>query len=124
MGSIRRVTHFAPIERSALADLMLAVGPDAPTLCAGWTTRDLAAHLVVRLTRVDAAGGIVIPALRPHLKRVQDTVAGQDWATLVGKVRRRPWWAAAASTRRSTGSNTSSTTRTCGEPNQGGNRGD
>jgi uncharacterized protein (TIGR03085 family) len=89
------VTHFAPIERSALAELMLAVGPDAPTLCAGWTTRDLAAHLVVRLSRVDAAGGIIVPALRPHLKRVQDTVAGQDWDTLVGKVRRKPWWAAA-----------------------------
>ena len=35
-------------ERSELCDLFLAVGPDAPTLCVGWTTLDLAAHLVVR----------------------------------------------------------------------------
>jgi uncharacterized protein (TIGR03085 family) len=93
-SSMRQVTHFAPIERAALADLMLEVGPDAPTLCAGWTTRDLAAHLVVRLTRVDAAPGIVVPALGPHLRRVQDKVAAEDWATLVAKVRRRPWWVA------------------------------
>jgi uncharacterized protein (TIGR03085 family) len=86
------VTQFAPIERSALADLMLAVGPDAPTLCAGWTTRDLAAHLVVRLTRVDAAAGIMVPALEAHLRRVQDEVAAQEWDTLVAKVRRRPSW--------------------------------
>ena len=35
-------------ERSELCDLFLAVGPEAPTLCDGWTTLDLAAHLVVR----------------------------------------------------------------------------
>jgi uncharacterized protein (TIGR03085 family) len=86
------VTHFAPIERSAIADLMLSVGPDAPTLCEGWTTRDLAAHLVVRLTRVDAAAGIMIPAIAPHLRRVQGAVASQDWPTLVERVRRRPAW--------------------------------
>ena len=45
IGSIRRVTDYAPIERAALADLMAELGPDAPTLCEGWTTRDLAAHL-------------------------------------------------------------------------------
>jgi uncharacterized protein (TIGR03085 family) len=86
------VTQFAPIERSALADLMLELGPDAPTLCEGWATRDLAAHLVVRLSRVDAAAGIMIPALAPHLKRVQDKVAARDWPVLVDQVRSRPWW--------------------------------
>jgi uncharacterized protein (TIGR03085 family) len=35
-------------ERRAICDLLLEVGPDAPTLCAGWTTADLAAHLVLR----------------------------------------------------------------------------
>jgi uncharacterized protein (TIGR03085 family) len=35
-------------ERSALCDLLLELGPDAPTLCEGWTTADLAAHLVLR----------------------------------------------------------------------------
>jgi uncharacterized protein (TIGR03085 family) len=86
------VTAFAPIERAALADLMAELGPDAPTLCTGWTTRDLAAHLVVRVSRVDAAPGIFIKPLAEHLQKVQDKVAAQDWDALVAKVRRRPWW--------------------------------
>jgi uncharacterized protein (TIGR03085 family) len=95
---MRHVTEFAarfvPGERAALADLMTTLGPDAPTLCEGWTTRDLAAHLVVRATRADAAAGIVIPPLAAHTRRVQDKVAAGDWTALVAKVRRRPWWAA------------------------------
>lgn len=35
-------------ERRELCDLMDELGPDAPTLCQGWTTLDLAAHLVLR----------------------------------------------------------------------------
>ncbi|MFI5286286.1 MAG: maleylpyruvate isomerase family mycothiol-dependent enzyme [Candidatus Dormibacteria bacterium] len=35
-------------ERRELCDLLLDLGPDAPTLCEGWTTADLAAHLVLR----------------------------------------------------------------------------
>ncbi|MET7339486.1 maleylpyruvate isomerase family mycothiol-dependent enzyme [Nonomuraea sp. NPDC005650] len=35
-------------ERQELCDLLAELGPDAPTLCAGWTTLDLAAHLVLR----------------------------------------------------------------------------
>lgn len=35
-------------ERVALCDLLDELGPDAPTLCAGWTTSDMAAHLVLR----------------------------------------------------------------------------
>jgi uncharacterized protein (TIGR03085 family) len=35
-------------ERRELCDLMIELGPDAPTLCEGWATADLAAHLVLR----------------------------------------------------------------------------
>jgi uncharacterized protein (TIGR03085 family) len=35
-------------ERRELCDLLIELGPDAPTLCEGWTTSDLAAHLVLR----------------------------------------------------------------------------
>ena len=35
-------------ERLELCDLLVELGPDAPTLCEGWTTADLAAHLVLR----------------------------------------------------------------------------
>jgi len=35
-------------ERRELCDLLAELGPDAPTLCEGWTTLDLAAYLVLR----------------------------------------------------------------------------
>jgi len=87
-------TRVAELERQALADLLLKVGADAPTLCEGWTSRDLAAHLVVRATRPDAAAGILIKRLAGHTRRVQARVAAGDWERLVEAVRRRPWWAA------------------------------
>ncbi|WP_461013210.1 maleylpyruvate isomerase N-terminal domain-containing protein, partial [Trueperella pyogenes] len=49
---------FSSDERRRLADLLLAKGPDAPTLCEGWFTRDLAAHLWIREHRLDAAVGM------------------------------------------------------------------
>jgi uncharacterized protein (TIGR03085 family) len=36
------------VERAQLCDLFLELGPEAPTLCEGWATVDLAAHLVMR----------------------------------------------------------------------------
>ncbi len=51
---------FAERERTAVADLMAELGPDAPTCCAGWTTAHLAAHLVVRDRRPDALAGYAL----------------------------------------------------------------
>jgi uncharacterized protein (TIGR03085 family) len=45
-------------ERAELADLFAELGPDAPTLCEGWSTAHLAAHLVVRERRPDALPGL------------------------------------------------------------------
>jgi uncharacterized protein (TIGR03085 family) len=47
-------------ERAALCDTLERLGPDAPTLCEGWTTADLAAHLVVRERNPLAAPGVVL----------------------------------------------------------------
>ena len=58
-------------ERLALCRLLARTGPDAPTECAGWTTRDLAAHLVVRERRPDAAIGIVVPAAADYGERIR-----------------------------------------------------
>jgi len=70
---------------------MRGVGPDAPTLCGGWTTRDLAAHLVIREYRLDAAPGIVIPYFSAHTAKVQNEVAEQtDWDELLNKVAAGP----------------------------------
>jgi uncharacterized protein (TIGR03085 family) len=78
-------------ERAALVETMRGVGPDAPTLCEGWTTRDLAAHLVIREYRPDAAPGIMIPFFASHTAKVQDEVAERnDWDELVDRVASGP----------------------------------
>jgi uncharacterized protein (TIGR03085 family) len=78
-------------ERSALVDTLRIVGPDAPTLCAGWTTRDLAAHLVVRERRLDATPGISIPFLAGYTAKVQkQTARSSSWDDLVEMVASGP----------------------------------
>jgi uncharacterized protein (TIGR03085 family) len=84
--------RYARVEREALADLLLTVGPDAPTINTGWTTRDLAAHLVLRERRPDAAGGIALRPLRGYAERVRRALAGRPYRQLVDAVRRPPWW--------------------------------
>ncbi len=85
------MAHHAQDERHALADLFLDVGPEAPTCCEGWTAADLAAHLVVRDRRPDAAAGLVIPAARGYTARVQQSIRdGHAWPELVEMVRSGP----------------------------------
>jgi uncharacterized protein (TIGR03085 family) len=84
------MTSFAQSERAALSDLLLEVGPDAPTLCEGWAARDLAAHLVVRERRPDAAAGIVLKPMAGYLRSVQDGKAHGDYEKLVATVRSGP----------------------------------
>jgi uncharacterized protein (TIGR03085 family) len=80
----------ARAERLALCELFLQLGPDAPTLLDDWTTRDLAAHLVVRERRPDAAAGIVMPILARHAERVQSLEKERPWPDLVERVREGP----------------------------------
>ncbi|MEV6397662.1 TIGR03085 family metal-binding protein [Streptomyces sp. NPDC051907] len=82
-------TH-AKRERLLLADLLETAGPEAPTLCGDWTTRDLAAHVVVRERRPDAAGGIVLPLLKGRLERVQAEFAAKPYEELVQLIRTGP----------------------------------
>jgi uncharacterized protein (TIGR03085 family) len=78
-------------ERHALVATMSETGPDAPTLCEGWTTRDLAAHLVVRERRLDAAPGIAIPLLAGYTDKVQrQTATSTGWDELVDKISSGP----------------------------------
>jgi uncharacterized protein (TIGR03085 family) len=85
-------TNYARSERSELCDLFLALGPDQPTLCAGWVTQDLAAHLVVRERRFDASPGIMLKPLAGHLAKVQARYAQLPYQELIGLVRNPPAW--------------------------------
>lgn len=82
-------TH-AQRERLLLADLLENAGPDAATLCEGWTTRDLAAHVVVRERRTDAAAGLLIPQLADRMERVRREFAAKPYEELIHLIRTGP----------------------------------
>ncbi|MFI6929060.1 TIGR03085 family metal-binding protein [Streptomyces sp. NPDC050287] len=84
------MSTFAKRERLLLADLLEAEGPEAPTLCEGWTTRDLAAHVVVRERRPDAAGGILIKQLASRLDKVMEEFAAKPYEELIQLIRTGP----------------------------------
>jgi uncharacterized protein (TIGR03085 family) len=84
------MTTLARRERASLCDTLLAIGPDAPTLCAGWAARDLAAHLVLREHRPIGALGIWLSPMKQRTEELQAQLADQRWETLVDQVRARP----------------------------------
>ena len=81
---------MAASERSAICDLLDELGPAQPTLCDGWDTADLAAHLVLREGRLDAMPGIALPFLAGHTARVQKTLARSDFKKLIDTLRSGP----------------------------------
>lgn len=92
---------FARRERAALCATLRATGPEAPTLCEGWSARDLAAHIVVREHAPIGSLGIWARPLAGYTTRVQREIAAQDWDTLLEQVAAPPaWWHPARYTRR------------------------
>jgi uncharacterized protein (TIGR03085 family) len=84
-------SQLAQSEREALCDLFVQLGPDAPTLCSGWFTADLAAHLVARERRPDSGPGLVWPPLAGHTENVRRSLRDKlTWEELVAKVRSGP----------------------------------
>ncbi len=88
---------LAARERAALADLLDALGPDAPTCCEGWTTAHLAAHVVTRDRRPDAMPGYALETtpvggrLHAHAARLEDRLrTSTPYAEVVARVRRGP----------------------------------
>jgi uncharacterized protein (TIGR03085 family) len=78
-------------ERRALCALLDETGPGAPTLCEGWTTLQLAAHLVLRERRPDAGAGLLGGPLAGYTARVQHKIAERTpYAQLVQAVREGP----------------------------------
>ncbi|HTD49105.1 MAG TPA: TIGR03085 family metal-binding protein [Acidimicrobiia bacterium] len=88
----KQATHVLLTERAAMCDTFEKFGPDASTLCEGWNTLDLAAHLVAREARSDAAVGLVVPFLAGHLQHVMDTYKAKGFERLVSMLRTGPPW--------------------------------
>lgn len=84
------MTGLAQIARQNLSASLASAGPEAPTLCEGWTTHDLAAHIVVRERRPDAAAGLIVPALAERSKAVMDQFREMPYDELVDMVRQGP----------------------------------
>ena len=79
------------LEREQLCDLLVELGPDAPTLLDPWSTRDLAAHLVLREHDSLAAPGLVLPGpWQRFAERRTAELAERDFASLVAQVRSGP----------------------------------
>jgi uncharacterized protein (TIGR03085 family) len=82
---------YARDERLAVAALLDKVGPDEPTLCTGWRTADLAAHLVLREHRPDAALGVIGGPLAGHTRKMQQRLISRTpFPALVELVRTGP----------------------------------
>jgi uncharacterized protein (TIGR03085 family) len=83
-------TYLARGDRLALCHLFGELGPDAPTLCEGWSNRDLAAHLVARDRRPDSIPGLVMPAMAEWSERVRRGERQRPYDELVARLRDGP----------------------------------
>jgi uncharacterized protein (TIGR03085 family) len=81
---------LAQTERHALADLFGTLGPDQPTLCEGWNTKDLLIHLIVRDGRPDVAIGKMVKPLAGHADKVEADYAARPWVDLIEVYRSGP----------------------------------
>jgi uncharacterized protein (TIGR03085 family) len=82
---------FDAVERDGLCDLLTELGPDAPTLLDPWTTRDLAAHLVLREHDKVAAPGLVLPGAWGRLaERRRLALTATSFDALVSTIRSGP----------------------------------
>ena len=78
-------------ERRELCDLFEELGADAPTLCHGWSTNDLAAHLVVRERHPTAGPGILFGGrFAERTDRLTEMEKTRGYRTLVDRVRNGP----------------------------------
>lgn len=84
--------ELAQSERQQLCNLFDDVGPDHPTLCAGWTTAHLAAHLVNRERNPLTGPGLMLggPFERYTESTLEKTRVNTDYADLVERVRTGP----------------------------------
>jgi uncharacterized protein (TIGR03085 family) len=77
-------------ERAALCNAALEAGEGAPTLCEGWTVKDLVIHLLIRERDPVGATAIVVPQLDGLAQRSARRMQDQDFSALVERVRGGP----------------------------------
>lgn len=82
--------HLDARERAELCDLLLELGPDAPTLCEGWKTLDLGAHLVIREREPRTTPGILSDRFAGYTQKRQDVWADKGLDEVVAKIRSGP----------------------------------
>jgi uncharacterized protein (TIGR03085 family) len=83
------------LERAAAVAALREAGPGRPTLCEGWRTEQLAAHLVLRERDPLAAAGIVVPPLAGRTERRTQEVGARAaapaaWEELLRQVEDGP----------------------------------
>jgi uncharacterized protein (TIGR03085 family) len=77
-------------ERAELLRLLASLGPDAPTLCEGWTTHDMVAHLVARERKLLAGPGLVLSPLHGLTARAERDVRRTPYEDLLKQLERGP----------------------------------
>ena len=87
--------RYVTPSREVLAETLMAAGPDSPTLCGDWTTKELAAHLYLREHRPSHGLGLLVKPMAPLTDRaVRKTAAEaatpEAYGALVGKFRAGP----------------------------------
>lgn len=92
---ISQVMQFVEPSREVLAETLLAAGPGAETLCAGWRTQELAAHLYLRERSPKVSVGLVIKPFnkvseKATAKAAADAGTPEGYAALVEKFRAGP----------------------------------
>lgn len=77
------MTSFARRERTAICQTLRKLGPEQPTLCQGWSTKDLLVHLIVRENRPDAAVGLFIPFLSSYTDSISNKYKEKSFEELI-----------------------------------------
>ncbi len=87
--------QWTPLERADLVRALTEAGPGVPTLCEGWTSEQLAAHVVLREASPLVAAGTNGGPLAARTARMIDERAArartpESYAALVAEVRDGP----------------------------------
>jgi uncharacterized protein (TIGR03085 family) len=82
--------HFVDPSREVLAETLLAAGPGAATLCEGWRTQELAAHLYLRERSAKVGMGLLFKPLSKVSEKATSKLAATagspaEFAALVEK---------------------------------------